>query len=365
MTRIVIALDSFKGSITAAQASAALAAGWRTVEPSASILQRPMADGGEGTVAAFAAADEAADEVAVTVRGPHGEPVETHWLLRSDGTAVVELASTSGIEMLGDRRLPWDADTAGFGQAIVAALDHGASRLVLGIGSSASTDGGVGLLSALGARFLDVHGAPVAPGAGGLADIVTVDLSGLRPLPPGGAVVLTDVTNPLLGPEGAANVFGPQKGLDAEGAQRADAALAHLAELVPGEPALPGAGAAGGAGFALHLWGATLMPGAPEVAVLVGLEAAVHEADLVVTGEGSFDGQSAAGKVPSFVADLAAGARVPVALVAGRIGADADSGGFIASLSLTDLAGTAQSSLADPSRWLRVAGADLARRFIA
>lgn len=365
MTRVVIALDSLKGSITAAQASAALAAGWCTVEPSASILQRPMADGGEGTVAAFAAADDAAKEMAVTVRGSHGDPVAAHWLLRPDGSGVVELASTSGIEMLGDRRLPWDADTRGFGQTIVDALDHGVARLVLGIGSSASTEGGVGLLTALGARFLDARGAPVAPGARGLCNIVTADLTGLRALPPGGAVVLTDVTNPLLGPEGAATVFGPQKGFDVEEVERADAALARLAALVPGEPALPGAGAAGGAGFALRLWGATLMPGAPEVAALVGLDAALHDADLVVTGEGSFDGQSAAGKVPSFVADLAAEAGVPVALVAGRIGADADTAGFLASLSLTDLAGSAQSSLADPARWLRAAGADLARRFTA
>jgi glycerate kinase len=365
MSRIVVALDSLKGSITAAQASAALAAGWSTVDPSASILPRPMADGGEGTVAAFAAADEAAKAMAVTVRGSHGEPVETHWLLLPDGTGVVELASTSGIEMLGDRRLPWDADTLGFGQGIAAALDHGVARLVLGIGSSASTDGGVGLLTALGARFLDARGAPVPSGARGLSDIVTADLDGLRALPPGGVVVLTDVTNPLLGAEGAATVFGPQKGFDAEGVERTDAALAHLAALMPGEPALPGAGAAGGAGFALHLWGATLTPGAPQVAALVGLETAVREAELVITGEGSFDGQSAAGKVPSFVADLAGEAGVAVALVAGRIGADADTAGFVASLSLTDLAGSAQSSMADPVRWLRAAGAELARRVTA
>lgn len=365
MTRVVIALDSLKGSITAADAAAAVAEGWRSVEPAAHLLQRPMADGGEGTVAAFAAADEGATRMPVTVVGPHGEPVDAHWLLLADGTGVVELASTSGIELLGERRLPWDADTTGFGQAIAAALDHGVERLALGIGSSASTDGGVGLLTALGARFLNAEGEQIAPGARGLVDLHAADLDGLRALPPGGAVVLTDVTNPLLGPEGAAAVFGPQKGFDDAGAATADAGLARLAARVSGDASAPGAGAAGGAGFALHLWGAALTPGAAEVAELLGLDAAVREADLVVTGEGSFDGQSAAGKVPSFVADLASAAAVPVALVAGRIAADADTSSFVTSLSLTELAGSAQGSLADPARWLRAAGAALARNATA
>lgn len=362
MTRtVVLALDSLKGSIAAADAAAAVAAGWRSVEPEALLLPRPMADGGEGTVAAFAAADEGARMMPVTVRGPDAETVEAHWLLLSDGTGVVELASTSGIELLGERRLPWDADTVGFGQAIRAALDHGVTRLALGIGSSASTDGGVGLLTALGARFLDAAGAPIAPGARGLADLDAVDLAGLPALPPGGAVVLTDVTSPLRGPAGAAIVFGPQKGFDHAGAEQADAGLARLAARVPGDPDAPGAGAAGGAGFALDLWGATLTAGAAQVAALIGLDAAVRRADLVVTGEGAFDGQSAAGKVPSFVADLAAAAGVPVALVAGRIDAAADTSRFSAALSLTDLAGSGQASLADPARWLHVAGAELAR----
>lgn len=360
---VVIALDSLKGSITAADAAAAVAEGWRSVASSAQIVLRPMADGGEGTVAAFAAADENATMVPITVDGPHGEPVDAHWLLLPDGTGVVELASTSGIELLGERRLPWDADTRGFGQAIVAALEHGVTRLALGIGSSASTDGGVGLLTALGARFLDAAGAQIAPGARGLADLRTVELGGLRELPLGGAVVLTDVTNPLLGAQGAAAVFGPQKGFDGEGAAGADAGLARLAVRVGGDPSTPGAGAAGGAGFALHLWGAALTPGAAEVAELIGLDAAVRAADLVITGEGAFDGQSAAGKVPSFVAGLAAAAGVPVALIAGRIDEDADTTGFLAALSLSELAGSAQRSLADPARWLHAAGAALAHSF--
>jgi glycerate kinase len=362
VTRVVIAPDSFKGSITAASAAAAVAEGWRSVERSAQILLRPMADGGEGTVAAFAAADERATMMPVTVDGPHGETVDAHWLLLPDGTGVAELASTSGIELLGERRRPWDADSLGFGQCIVAALEHGVSRLVLGIGSSASTDGGVGLLTALGARFLNAEGERIARGARGLAELHAVELDDLCALPAGGVLVLTDVTNRLLGAQGAAAVFGPQKGLDVHGVAAADAGLARLADLLGGDPIAPGAGAAGGAGFALHLWGATLTPGAAEVAELIGLEAAVRGADLVITGEGSFDGQSAAGKVPSFVADLAAAAGVPVALVAGRIEGEADVTGFVASLSLSRFAGSARSSLADPARWLRAAGAALAQR---
>ncbi len=363
---MVIAPDSFKGSIRAADAAAALAAGWGSVRPGDDVVRGPMADGGEGTLDAFEASVPGARRMPVTVHGPDDRAVDASWLLLPaepglpHGTGVVELASTSGIELLGDRRLPWDAGTRGLGEALAAALDHGVSRLVLGIGSSASTDGGAGMLQALGARLLDAAGRPIAPGARGLEDLARVDLGGLRP-PPGGAIVLTDVTNPLLGPSGAAAVFGPQKGLDAEGVARADTALARWARFVPLDPATPGAGAAGGTGFGMLAWGATLVPGAKAVAKLVGLPAAVAAASVVVTGEGSYDGQSAAGKAPAHVAALAADADVPVALVAGRIAADADTRAFAASLSLTELAGAAAAALADPARWLREAGADLAR----
>ncbi|MFF2631770.1 glycerate kinase [Microbacterium sp. NPDC058021] len=373
--RVVVALDSLKGSIGAAAASRALAEGWHDVASDAAIDLRPMADGGEGTLDAFAAAVPGARRVPVRVTGPDGTEIDASWLLLPPtpdapaGTGVVELASTSGIELLGERRLPWDADTTGFGQAIAAALDHGVSRLVLGIGSSASTDGGSGMLRALGAEVTDAAGAPVVPGLRGLTGATAVDVSGLRLPPVAGAVVLTDVTNPLCGPAGAAAVFGPQKGLDADGVARADAALARWAALFAGDPALsdaaaiPGTGAAGGTGFGLVAWGARLVPGAPEVAALIGLRDAVAGADLVVTGEGSFDGQSAAGKVPTFVAALAAEAGVPVALVAGRIADDADTAGFAASVSLTALAGSPAASLAAPARHLRTAGAALARAF--
>ncbi|WP_309128245.1 glycerate kinase [Microbacterium sp.] len=364
--RVVFAPDSFKGTVTAADAALVLADAWRTVDPEADVVLRPMADGGEGTVAAFAAAVPGAERMPIVVDGPVGSPVETSWLLLppSDGaphgTGVVDLASTSGIELLDELR-PFDADSTGFGQAIAAALDHGVSRLVLGIGSSASTDGGIGMLRALGARFDDATGMPVASGARGLSAVVHVDLSQLRPVPE--ALVLTDVTNPLIGPRGAAEVFGPQKGLaDATDRALVDAGLGRLARLLGLDPTVAGSGAAGGVGGALVAWGAKLLPGAAEVARLIGLGDAVAAADVVVTGEGSYDGQSGEGKVPSFVAQLAAEAGARAALVAGRITAEADTRPFAASASLTDLAGSPASALAEPARWLHEAGIRLARQ---
>lgn len=363
--KVVIAPDSFKGSITAADAAAAIADGWAAFDTSAEVVLRPMADGGEGTVEAFAAAVPGAERMPVTVDGPAGLPVRTAWLLlppTSDapgGTGVIDVASTSGIEMMDELR-PFDADTAGFGQAIAAALDHGVSRLVLGIGSSASSDGGTGMLTALGARFLDGEGVPVVPGARGLADISEVDLAALRAAPE--TLVLTDVTNPLVGPRGAAAVFGPQKGLNASrDIEQVDAALGTLARLLEFDPQLPGSGAAGGAGGALVVWGAVLAPGADEVARLLDLAGAIAGADVVVTGEGSYDGQSGDGKVPSFVAGLAAETGVRAALAAGRITSDADTNLFAAAMSLTDLAGSAEGALSEPARHLRAAGTALAR----
>ena len=370
MTRtVVLAPDGFKGSITASAACAALADGWRSIDPHARIVLRPMADGGEGTLDAFASAVEGARRMPVVVTGPDGHERDAAWLLlpptadAPHGTGVVELASTSGIELLGDDRHPWDAHTLGFGQAIAAALDHGVSRLILGIGSSASTDGGSGLLTALGARFTDAAGRPVALGLRGLADVARADLEQLRPVPPGGALVLCDVTAPLLGPGGAAAVFGPQKGLPPSDIAAADAALAHFARLLPaGSPHAPGAGAAGGTGFALQAWGGRTVSGAVEIAQLVDLSTAVESASLVITGEGAYDGQSATGKAPAHVAALAAEAGVPVALVAGRVAPEADLRRFSASISLTVLAGSGAAALAHPARWLHAAARVLAER---
>jgi glycerate kinase len=360
--RIVFAPDSFKGSISARAAARALADGWLSVHPRDEVTLAPMADGGEGTLDAFEAAVRGATRIPVSVSGPGGAAVPATWLLlppdegAQHGTGVVELAGTSGIELLGSERLPWTAHTRGFGQAILAALDSGVSRLVLGIGSSASTDAGMGMLSELGARFTDDRGEAVADGAAGLARVHRADLSGVRATPEGGVVVLCDVTNPLFGPDGAASVFGPQKGMTPADVVEADAALHRFSQLMPGDPGASGAGAAGGVGFALRAWGAEIISGAAAVSALTGLDAAIPLADFVLTGEGSFDAQSASGKAPHLIARLAREAGVAVGLVAGRIEQAAALDGFAATASLVELAGSADAAMQGPEEWLRVAG---------
>lgn len=370
MTRVVFAPDSLKGTVSAAGAASALAAGWRSVDPALDAVVKPMADGGEGTLDAFALAVPTARRVPVSVSAPRSEDtsaVAASWLLLPPdigtprGTAVVELASTAGIELFGDRLDPWGASSFGFGEAIVAAIDAGVSRIVLAIGSSASTDGGAGMLAALGARFSGAGDRRWA--ARDLSSLTDVDLRGLRRAPAGGVIVLSDVTNPLLGPRGAARVFGPQKGFDPEETVRVDDAMRSFSRLFRADPSEPGAGAAGGVGFAALAWGARLRPGAPAVAELIGLADAARSASLVVTGEGRYDAQSGSGKVPMFVAEAGGSSGPPTVLVAGSVAPDADVSPFAHVISLTELAGSADAAMAEPARWLRAAGAALARRF--
>ncbi|TIH30246.1 glycerate kinase [Subtercola vilae] len=408
---VVVAPDSFKGSATAAEVARAIAGGWSEVRPGDTVVERPMADGGEGTIDAFAAAEPRAVRVPVTVTGPDDHPVTAEWLWipgpevdadepvdeiaaaltrgRSGGTGVVELANTSGITLLDGLR-PLDAHTIGFGQAIAAALDHGVEKLLLAIGGSSSTDGGAGALTALGARFLTAEGEPVAPGGRGLADVASVDFTLLRRPPVGGAIVVTDVTNGLLGSAGAAAVFGPQKGASPSDVGELDAALASFASIVgmlptdspaaaaivvssgigseaSGDEAshrgrsfaqIEGAGAAGGTGFGLLIWGASIRPGAAAVGEALGLAADIEAADVVITGEGTFDFQSAAGKVPSYVLGLAHRFETFPLLVAGSIGASPDE--FAASVSLTELAGSTAAAIENPLPFLWAAGRVLA-----
>ncbi|PWC07632.1 glycerate kinase [Mycetocola zhujimingii] len=354
---VVIAPDSFKGTATAIEVTEALAEGWASVRPGDVLVRMPLADGGEGTLDAFEIAVPGSERVPVTVLGPDDRPVQASWLRLPDNSAVVELAETSGITLL-DPLLPFDAHTIGFGEAIAAALDAGVERVYLAIGGSSSTDGGAGALTALGARFIDGDGIPIVPGGRGLARLEAVDLSGLRPLPPGGAVVLSDVSHPLLGPSGAAAVFGPQKGATAADVAVLEVGLARLAALLPADASTPGAGAAGGTGFGLLAWGATLAAGADAVGEVVRAADAVASASIVITGEGRFDGQSDAGKVPSYVRSLAAAGSTRAMLVAGAI--TAEPLGFGAAVSLTEIAGSTESAMADTRLWLREAGARLA-----
>ncbi len=342
--RIVVAPDSFKGTATAASVAQAVRDGWLTERPDDDVVLVPMADGGEGTLEAFETAVPGAVRAPVTVTGPAGTPVETFWLMLPDGRAVVELAATSGLPLL-DELLPDTATSRGFGEAVTAALDAGATGLVLGIGGSASTDGGQPVLEALG---YDGH------------------RGALRALPPLGVTVLTDVTSPLLGPTGAAAVFGPQKGIEPSRVAFFDEQLAAWAARFPSvDPATPGAGAAGGVGFGLLAWGATLARGADGVAEVLGLADRLTGADVVISGEGRYDGQSAAGKVPSVVRSLTAthapGARSM--LVAGAIEASLDDYAAAASLTVlaTQTTGEPDDALADPLRFATIAGQRLAR----
>jgi glycerate 2-kinase len=359
--RVVIAPDSFKGSLPAAAAAAALAAGWQAARPGDEVRTVPLADGGEGTLDVLAAAVPTARWQQARVTGPAGQPVDCPWLVLPDGTAVLELAAASGLPLL-SRPDPLGAHTIGLGEVIGCALDAGARKLTVALGGSASTDGGTGALAALGARFLDAGGRPLPAGGGALPRLAAVDLTGLRPPPPGGVSCLSDVRAPLLGPAGAAAVFGPQKGARPEQVAVLDSGLARLAGLLGGDPAAPGAGAAGGTGYGLAAaWGALIEPGAPRLARLAGLDQALAGAGLVITGEGRYDQTSGTGKVAGAVFAAAAAAGVPAALVAGQVAARPPAG--VPVLSLAGLAGGVPEALAGPARYLRLAGQRLAARW--
>jgi glycerate kinase len=362
--KVVVAPDSFKGSLPADRVAAALAAGWLSARPGDDVVRLPIADGGEGTLDVFAAAVPGARRRPVTVTGPSGLPVDACWLALPGGTAVAELAQGSGLPLMGDRRDARGAHTVGLGELLAAALDDSATRrLLVTLGGSASTDGGTGALAALGARFLDEASAPLSPGGGALSRLAGVDLSRLRPPPPDGVLCLTDVDAPLFGPRGAAAVFGPQKGASPADVSLLDDGLRRLAALLGGDPDAPGAGAAGGTGYGLAAgWGARLVPGAATVAEHAGLPAALADADLVITGEGRFDATSLTGKVVGGVLALAAArpaGPVPVLLVAGQLGAPVPAG-IDAALALAALAGAVEPAIADPERWLSAAATLLA-----
>ena len=328
--KFLIAPDKFKGSMRASDVAARVAAGILSVSPDAQVVLVPVADGGDGTL--DAAVGSGFTLVPVTVDGPTGEPVHTGYA-RKDDMAVVELADSCGLVRLpGGVLAPLTASSTGFGQVIAAALNNGCRRLVLAIGGSASTDGGAGMLHALGARLLDSRGEPVPPGGGGLEHIDRVDLSRLHRDLTGAEVVLaSDVDNPLLGARGAAEVYGPQKGATPDDVARLDGALRVWSGAVAralgvpegdsGHPAadVAGAGAAGGVGFAaIAVLNATARPGIDLMLELTGLRDDLAGADLVVTGEGSLDEQTLNGKAPAGVAAAARTAGVPVVAVAGR-----------------------------------------------
>lgn len=343
---IVCAPDSFKGSASAPAAAAALARGARQVFPDSQITDLPFADGGEGTLDALLAV-WGTPARSVDVVDALGRPTTALFGISADGkTAVIEAAQANGLPQVSDVALaPERADTYGVGLIARHVLDQGVEEILLCIGGSASTDGGVGIAMALGAAFTDSSGAPIAPGGGGLSALAAVDASALDPR----ALqvrwrIAVDVDNPLTGPRGAAAVFGPQKGADAASVAVLDSGLAHLAEVLAGSPAeakslsaTPGFGAAGGIPLALTtLLDAEVVPGSTMVAEAVGLTEALATADIVLTGEGSFDSQSLGGKVVAAVRDYApASARIIV--IAGRVAlspAECRAAGITAALSI-------------------------------
>jgi len=361
--RIVVAPDSFKGSIGAAGAAAALAAGWRDARPGDDVACVPLADGGEGTLEVLAAAVGTARWHRVPVTGPAGTQVSARWLELPGGTGYIELAQGSGLPLM-TALDPLGAQTTGTGELIADALDAGVRRIVIALGGSASTDGGSGALAALGARFLDAAGQELPPGGGALGGLASADLTGLRPPPPGGVACLTDVRAPLLGPRGAAAVFGPQKGADAAQIAVLEAGLGRLAAALGGDPGAPGSGAAGGTGYGLAVaWGARIRPGADEVSRIVGLGRQLNDADLVLTGEGRYDATSADGKVTGSVLAAAARAGVPAVIVAGQVADDPPPG--VTAVALAALAGGNDAAMTSPERWLRAAGERLARGLTA
>lgn len=369
---VLIAPDKFKGTLTAPEVAEAVAAGLRQERPDVELRLAPVADGGDGTVDAALAAGYA--RMTVPVSGPTGYPVDTE--IAYDGeTAVVELASASGLALLDPDDLDaLGASSDGTGEALLAALNTGAQRIVLGVGGSACTDGGAGLLTVLGARILDTNGNPVAPGGGPLANVGEIDLSGLDPrIGEVELILASDVNNPLTGPNGAAHVYGPQKGANPEQVELLDGALARYAESMRAAGGRdvaeqPGAGAAGGVGFAaLAALGATMRPGVDVVLDLVGFDSGLDGAGLVITGEGALDEQTLHGKAPAGVAARAIEAGIPVIAIAGRCDLTQErlaEAGIDAAYALLDVEPDPQRCMADPAPILTTLATTLAKNHL-
>ncbi|MGV9361349.1 glycerate kinase [Amycolatopsis sp. NPDC003731] len=312
--KVLIAPDKFKGSLTAGEVASAVAAGLADVHPAAAVTTLPVADGGEGTVDAAVAAGYR--RVRVPARGPTGLPVTASYAVRGD-TAIVELAEASGLHRLPGAPAPLTATSAGTGDVIAAAVRAGCRRIVLGVGGSAGTDGGAGLLTALGARLLDAAGRELPSGGAALSRLASLDVTRMSEVD---IELASDVDNPLCGPRGAAAVYGPQKGASPDDVETLDAALRHWASIAGPEFAeRPGAGAAGGVGFAaMAVLGARVRPGIELLLDLLGFDAALTGASLVITGEGSLDEQTLSGKAPAGVAAAAAAKGIPCVAVSGR-----------------------------------------------
>lgn len=374
--RVVIAPDKFKGSLTASEVAEAMARGVKAACPSAEVDQAPVADGGEGIVEALVRATEGSyhEEKAT---GPRGEPVRARFGMLGDGqTAVIEMAEASGLALVPtDSRNPWTTTTQGTGELLLAAIRAGARRLIVGIGGSATNDGGAGMAQALGYRLLDAQGNDIGPGGGALADLDRIErteraarLDGIE------ITVACDVDNPLCGPDGASAVYGPQKGATPEMVEKLDRHLLRLARIIERDlgasiAELPGAGAAGGLGGGLVAFtDGRLQSGVDVVIKAVGLADRLRGADLCLTGEGALDAQSAFGKTAVGVARLARSLKVPTLALAGSIGEGAErtlAEGIDAYFSICPGPITIDAAIADASRLVETATEQAVRGFLA
>lgn len=330
--KIVIAPDSFKESLSALEVAESIEKGFKRVIPEAEYIKVPMADGGEGTVQSLVDAT-GGTIISKTVTGPLGEPVDAFFgLLGNKTTAVIEMAAASGLHLVPrEKRNPLITTTRGTGELIAAALDYGVNHIIIGVGGSATNDGGAGMAKALGALLLDENGIEIGEGGGSLCDLASIDLSGFDPrLATIKIEVACDVDNPLTGDKGAAAIFGPQKGATAEMVALLDLNLGHYAAIIErdlGEKIkdVPGAGAAGGLGGGLLAFlPSELKRGVEIVIEATGLSQIVEEADLVITGEGKIDGQTIFGKTPIGVARTAKRYGVPVIGIAGNVSKDSE-----------------------------------------
>ena len=359
--RILIAPDSFKGSASNIEVAQAIARGWRTIRANDETKYLPMADGGEGTLDTFAIRFPDARKFEVEVNLHKDQIRLANWLLLQDGTAIVELAEACGLIHMKSLD-PLNASTYGFGQLLKSAANNpSVKKIVACIGGSASTDGGVGALIALGARFLDSSGNSIELGGAALNKIRSIDLSEITNPPVQGVTCLADVNNLLLGENGAANIYGPQKGASREDIEILNSGLLNLL-TISAKADFPGAGAAGGTSFGLNFgWGSSLSYGAKVVGELMGLREEIRDSDIVITGEGRFDQQSTQGKVVGLIQEITNEYKKRSLLCVGTTELKFQRNN-LSGVTLEDLAGSKAAAMAEPIKWLEMAGEALAQQ---